>query len=53
MGNPIHSLNEKIKGEPEYVLKFLLIAVAIIALLTAFFAPPLAKAAVLVWMVLP
>lgn len=53
MGNPVQYLNDKIKGEPEYTIKYLLVAAAIIIAVVALFAPPIVKAAVLLWIVMP
>jgi hypothetical protein len=49
----IKQLNDTLKGAPEDMLTVLLIGLAIIAIVTAIFAPPAFKAAVIAWFSLP
>lgn len=49
----IKKANDAISGAPEQYIMIGLFVVAAVAILVAMFAPPIAKAAVLAWMVAP
>lgn len=46
-------LNTLLRGAPDTLLTWLLIGLAVVALLVAFYGKPVLKAAVAAWMLLP